>query len=112
MAGVSRVELIESGTAEQDLAGLVKAAGVPREQLAAALQPLVTIDACWTSGTVALRAVRNVGTVQVGGLRVDVRPRLAAAEMVTLIRFAFGGPVGGWRRSRVGEGRVGLDELV
>lgn len=112
MGPLRHFQLTELGVAEVDLTQLLNASGMPRESLTAALQPLIALDASWKAGGVVLRAGLTVGTVQIGGLRVDVRPRLAAAEMTTLIRYAFGGAVGAWRRSHVASGRTGLDELV
>jgi 5-methylcytosine-specific restriction enzyme subunit McrC len=106
------VGLPEHGEREEDLAPLEEAAGIPRERLALALEPLVVVQAAWTPGRVVLKAGRYVGTVQIGRLRVDVSPSLAAAEMATLIRYAFGGVVEGWQHSRIATSRTGLDELI
>jgi len=89
----------------------VSAAGIPAERLAQRLKELVSLRPVLADGKIAIEAGSGVGTIQVGDLRVDVQPRLAAAEMVTLIRYAYGGDLG-WQRSEIGLDRVGLDELL
>src|SRR5687767_13761227 len=106
------IDLVESTPAECSLAQLTAAAGVDRERLAVSLGRLATVEASWSPGVVVLRTGLTVGTVTVGGLRVNVRPKLAAAEMATLIRYALGGPVTGWHRSRIATAKAGLDELL
>jgi 5-methylcytosine-specific restriction enzyme subunit McrC len=106
------INLSEQSTEEHDAALLVAAAGVGRQRLTQALHPLVRVEPAWRTGAAVLRAGRHVGTVRVGRLRVDVRPRLSGGEMVTLIRYALGGRVDAWQRSNIAAGRVGLDELL
>jgi 5-methylcytosine-specific restriction enzyme subunit McrC len=75
------------------------------------LQPLVDIRPSHTGGEVVLVPRTNVGTIRVGGLRVDVQPRIGPANLVTLIRYAYEGNYV-QARSETTPGREGLDELL
>lgn len=106
------ITLAERGTTEEDQAELQRATGLSREQLNARLHPLAKLGPSWTPGRISLIAGSNVGTVQIGALRFDVRPRLAAAEMVSLLRFTLGGDAKAWQRSQIAPGSHGIDELL
>src|SRR4051812_2427445 len=104
------IQLTEYGeTPLYAAADLADASGLDPEQLRLALQPLVELGPTWTPGQLRLRAGSSVGTVKVGTLRIDVRPRIAASDLVTLIRYALGGPVRSWQRSAIADERVGLE---
>lgn len=94
-----------------DLATLVSAAAVPIEKLTELMKPLVTLSRPLIGQGLCFGAGSVVGTIQVGELRVDVRPRMAAAELATLIRYAYDGDFC-QQRSSIGLQRVGLDELI
>jgi 5-methylcytosine-specific restriction enzyme subunit McrC len=111
MAMTLTIDLTESTPRAEALADLTDAAGVDRERLTTALTGLVDVEATWDRQRVLIRPGPMVGTIVIGRLRVNVRPRLAAAEMATLIRYALGGTAG-WQRSQVATAKVGLDELV
>lgn len=85
MATMLTIDLTESTPRAEALADLTNAAGVDRERLTTALAGLVDLEAIWDRQTVLVRPGLTVGTIVVGRLRVNVRPRLAAAEMATLI---------------------------
>jgi 5-methylcytosine-specific restriction enzyme subunit McrC len=106
-----RVTLSEHGHVERDLQPVLQAAGVGNEELERALRPLVQLTPTW-SGKIRFRADRTIGTLQVGQLRVDVHPRMAADDLVTMIRYALGGQPEATQQSTIGPWRVGLDELI
>lgn len=97
---------------ELSLAELLSAAGAGREELVSYFRPLVKMSLSWSPGGVRLLAEGVIGTIRLGHLRVDVRPRLAARELVTLIRYALGATVESCRRSSINDQRGGLDELL
>lgn len=91
---------------------LRRTSGLELERLAEELQPLVTLQRSLAGDTVIGRAGLNVGTTRIGQLRVDIRPRMAAAELITLVRYALGGQIDAWQRSAIELGFYGLDELI
>lgn len=107
-----RITLDELKSQEHAFEGLLAAAGVDRDELAVRLGNFVTIRPAWTPGQVNVEAGQRVGTMQIGDLRIDVRPRLAAAEMATLIRYAYGGAIDAQERSNIATAHMGLDELI
>jgi 5-methylcytosine-specific restriction endonuclease McrBC regulatory subunit McrC len=72
----------------------------------------IRVTPSWNKESVYFHGGARVGTLQVGELRIDVRPRMAAAEMATLIRYALRGDVRPQERSAILPGTVGIDELV
>lgn len=56
-------------------------------------QPLVGITPDFSGKYLILKAGSNVGVISGNGLRIQVRPRLAAEEFVTLIRYVYSGQV-------------------
>lgn len=106
------ITLMERGTTGLDVLSVERAAGIELHDLADRLAGFVQFAPDWEPGQVRLTAGSRIGTVQIRDLRVDVRPRLAAPEMVTLIRYALGGNVSPAERSAPPTGPVGLDELI
>lgn len=92
-------------------ASVLAAAGLPMDELRERLDRFVRLRPSWEGGRVRAEAGRVVGSQTVGGLRVTVQPRLAAAEMAALIRYAWGRDVA-QARTQTRVAREGLDELV
>jgi 5-methylcytosine-specific restriction enzyme subunit McrC len=107
-----RIELPENAQLARPRLLVEAAAGVPLDILSERLGAFVTLRRSLEGDDVEFIAGTKVGSVQVGGLRVDVMPRLGSPELATLIRYALGGPVEAMERSHIGHERVGLDELL
>lgn len=106
----ARLQLVEYERARLSKYHLA-AAGVPAAELRRRLGGFVDIVRGWSGGPSVARAGRRVGSVKVGGLRVDVEPRMASAEFATLVRYAWGHPAAqAPTTARVD--RQGLDELL
>lgn len=90
---------------------VLAASGLPVGELRERLDRFVQLRPSWESGQVRAEAGRVVGSRTVGGLRVTVQPKLAAAEMAALIRYAWGRDVA-QSRTQTRVARDGLDELV
>ncbi|MCU0290924.1 MAG: McrC family protein [Thermoanaerobaculaceae bacterium] len=112
MTLLHRVSIVENDCVEEAASQLSEAAGVPPAALVDALGPLVEVSPSWAAGKVRVQAGRKVGTLRIGQLRVDVKPRMAAAELATLIRIALGGRPQAVRRSIIDLNRNGMDELI
>lgn len=92
---------------------LTDAAGMNVDDIAGKLAGIVDIQPVWQPGKVRFRAGQSIGTVEVGSLRVEVRPRLAAPEAAAFIRYALGGRVDATLRATFPMGpSPGLDELL
>ena len=76
--GFLTVSLVEGGIAECRRDDVEGAAGQPLMEVMPALHPLVDVTVGAAADSVTLRANRHVGSVCLGSLRVNVRPRLAA----------------------------------
>ena len=92
-------------------ASVLAASGLPVGELRDRLDGFVRLRPSWEGGKVRAEAGRVVGSQSVGGLRVTVQPRLAAAEMAALIRYAWGRDLAR-SRTQTRVAREGLDELV
>ena len=112
MAIDHHLQLVERGSEELGRATLTSAADVGIDELAGHFKVLVEIRPSFADGKVALTAGTRIGSLQVGGLRIDVRPRMAAQHLTTMIRYALGGGVNWVGRSAIPPGRIGLDELI
>ncbi len=106
-----RLSIVENGCVEEAASRLSEAAGVPPAALVDGLGPLVGVSPSW-AGKVRVQAGRKVGTLRIGQLRVDVKPRMAAAELSTLIRIALGGRLQAVGQSEIDLDRSGMDELI
>lgn len=107
------IQLRELETAITDLDAVADAAGFPLGSVASHLAGMVSVDPLWQPGKVRFRAGQSIGVVQVGSLRVEVRPRLAAQEAAAFIRYALGGTVDATLRASFPMGpSPGLDELI
>ena len=106
------IELRELSSTTCDAAVLEAASGLPRERLMDALKGLVMLEPSWSGRQVRIVAGQTVGTMRIESLRIDVRPKLAAAEMATLLRYALGGPPVATQRSSILTARCGIDELI
>ena len=107
------IRLRELETVEVDRGGVADAAGMPVDDLASDLRGIVRLEPAWQHGKVRFRARQSIGAVQVGSLRVEVLPRLAAREAAAFIRYALGGKVDPTLRASFPMGpSPGLDELV
>lgn len=106
------IQLTEGTPLETALAPLLSAAGVEQDVLVEALRRLVTVHPSFDSGMVRLVPGLTIGSVRVGSLRIDVLPRLAVQEMVTLIRYALGGKIAPISRTDLPTAKVGLEELL
>lgn len=105
--------LKELGYDTVEVEAALRATAMTIEELAYALRPIAKIEPDWKPGHVRVSAGQVIGSVQVGGLRVEVRPRLAAREAVTMIRYALGGKVDSTLHATFPTGAsVGLDELI
>ena len=91
-------------------ADALAASGLSAEALAARLDGLVELRPGWSGGA-DVRASGTVGSLSVGALRVSVQPRLAAAELATMIRYAWSRDVSAGRAAARVD-RDGLDELL
>jgi 5-methylcytosine-specific restriction enzyme subunit McrC len=112
MADVIRIAVAERDTGEHLVSDLCRASGLAIEKLGERLAPLAQLQPSWAEGRVTCRASGVVGSIQIGGLRVDVLPRLAAPELATLIRYALGGAPDTTGRSAIAAARISLDELL
>jgi len=109
---VHRIEILENEQTVLPAGLLEELAGVPADVLGERLEGFVNLRLSLKGAEIELRAGVKVGSIQVGGVRVDVRPRLASAELATLIRYALGGVIDALERSHVGAEWIGLDELL
>ena len=92
-------------------ASVLAASGLSAGELQDRLARFVRLRRSWESGQVRVEAGRVVGSQTFGRLRVTVEPRLAAAEMAALIRYAWGRDLAkAQTQTRVA--REGLDELI
>jgi len=108
-----RIQLDELAAATVDLDDVTDAAGLSVEEVASRLAGIVEVQPVWQPGKVRFHAGQSIGAVEVGALRIEVRPRLAAPEMAAFIRYALGGKVDATLRATFPTGpSLGLDELL
>lgn len=105
------VDIEEGDETAVPLRDLEEASGLGRQELTERLSGLVTLRPSFARGKSVLSAGRRVGSLSVGELKINVRPRLSQNELARLIRYA-------WKRD-IAHGRTyvrteteGLDELV
>jgi 5-methylcytosine-specific restriction enzyme subunit McrC len=104
--------LEEYSSRECDPDSLLTAANLEPAEMQRAFADLVEFESDWSKSTITVRSNSKIGTIQVNGLRIDVRPRLAADELAILIRYAFGASYDGLKHSTIGMHTTGLDELL
>lgn len=108
-----RIHLRELETTTVDADAVADAAALPLEVLASNLAGIVDVEPVWEPGKLRFRAGQSIGAVEVGALRIEVRPRLAALEAAAFIRYALGGKVDATLRATFPMGpSPGLDELL
>jgi McrBC 5-methylcytosine restriction system component len=108
-----RIRLKELGGRAVRVARLTDAAGLDVHEVASKLHGFVDVSPSWEFGKVSLSAGQSIGAVEIGLLRVEVRPRLAAIEAAALVRYALGGEVAPKLRATFPTGpSPGLDELL
>ena len=107
------VQLDELETLTVNLDDVTDATGLHVDEVVLKLAGIVEIQPVWQPGKVRFHAGQAIGTVEIGSLRVEVRPRLAACEAAAFIRYALGGKVDATLRGTFPMGpSPGLDELL
>lgn len=112
MEAVLRIAVSEREAGEHLVTDLCGASGLAIEKLGERIGSLATLQPSWTQGRLTLRTSGHIGSVQIGRLRLDVRPRLAGAELAAMVRYALGGAPATTQRSAIARGPVSLDELL
>ncbi|HEX6960385.1 MAG TPA: hypothetical protein VF175_00850 [Lacipirellula sp.] len=105
-----RIELTEHGTVVDSAAACAAAAGMNFAELQSHFAKLVDF-VLQDGGSCLIQSGACIGTLALGDLTIHVKPRLAARELATMIRYALGA-ADPRQRAAIESSAAGLNELL